>query len=155
MVIYDLVCEFEHEFEGWFKDSEELLTQQGNGLLQCPFCGSVNVIKKPTAAKLTKKSNTQTSLNDNQQSLITSDDSTSSDFQHVQQMLAHVHEFIDENFQDVGNKFAKQASDMHSGEQEPVNIKGTASRKELQELVDSGVDVLPVPPKPIDKKKLN
>lgn len=155
MIIYDLVCEFEHEFEGWFKTSDDLKAQQANGLLQCPFCDSPNVIKKLSAVKLTKKSNQASSTRSSQQGFISSDDTTNVDFQHVQELLTHVNDFIDENFQDVGDKFAETADSMHSGDKEPVNIKGTATQKELQELTDSGIDVLAIPPKPISKKKLN
>jgi hypothetical protein len=42
-------------------------------------------------------------------------------------MLTKVHEFIDSNFEDVGNKFADEALRMHRGEKELNNIRGTAS----------------------------
>ena len=62
MVIYDLVCDARHEFEGWFKNAEDLVSQQDKGLLSCPLCDSLEVIKKAAAPKLTRKSNS-TSIN--------------------------------------------------------------------------------------------
>ena len=44
---------------------------------------------------------------------------------------------------------------MHKGEKEVGNIRGTASSDELKELAEEGVNALPLPAKPIDKKKLN
>ena len=58
MVIYDLCCEFEHEFEGWFKNNDEFIEQQRSGLLTCPYCDSGVVHKKLSAPKVARKSNT-------------------------------------------------------------------------------------------------
>ena len=70
-------------------------------------------------------------------------------------MLTKVHEFIDSNFEDVGNKFADEALKMHKGEKQVTNIRGIASADEIKDLADQGVDTLPLPARPVDKKKLN
>ena len=57
MVIYDLVCQSGHEFEGWFKNADEFSSQQEAKILTCPFCGTGAVTKKLTAPKISKKSN--------------------------------------------------------------------------------------------------
>ena len=165
MVIYDLCCEFEHEFEGWFKNNDEFIEQQRSGLLTCPYCDSGVVHKKLSAPKVARKSNTvsQTSkAKDNvsndksvtDKSLVVGD-SESERFANLQTMLNKVHNYIDDNFQDVGNRFADEAISMHRGEKPAENIKGTVSREKMAELVDEGVQATPLPPKPIDKKKIN
>ena len=43
MIKYQLVCDQNHEFEGWFQGSEAYDEQAANGLLRCPLCDSVQV----------------------------------------------------------------------------------------------------------------
>lgn len=156
MVIYDLVCDANHEFEGWFKNAGDLLTQQEQGLLTCPVCDSVNIRKLVTAAKVTKKSNSSSSLATRSQTAVaTGSEPSSEKFKQLQQMLGQVHEFIDKNFEDVGNKFADEAISIHKGEKDPSNIRGTATKDQLKAMAEEGVEAIPLPPKPIDKNKLN
>lgn len=162
MVIYDLICEFGHEFEGWFKSRDELSSQQASGLLTCPYCDSDEVSKKLTAPKLGKKStatDTQDSVQDLQfptaQNVAIDSGASPEAYKKVQKMLGEVHNFIDANFEDVGNRFAEQALSIHRGEKEASNIRGTANQDQLADLAKEGVTALPMPPKPIDKKKLN
>lgn len=157
MVIYDLICDARHEFEGWFKNADDLVAQQENGLLGCPICGSLDVSKKVAAPKLTKKSNSvgRTQVNDVPEAVTNLNSGSPEAYNQLQSMLAGVHKFIDSNFEDVGNKFAKEALSMHRGEKEVSNIRGTASTEQLKGLAAEGVTALPLPAKPVDKKKLN
>jgi len=166
MVIYDLACEFGHSFEGWFKNSDDLVAQQNNGLLTCPYCESSMVSKKIAAPKVGKKSNagstsleTVPALSEGSHSIAVGGNSyqagTPKAFAELQKMLGKVHDYIDSNFTDVGNRFTEEAISIHKGEKEPANIRGTASKEQLKELVDEGVNALPIPKKPIDKDKLN
>ena len=43
MIKYQLICEKEHEFEGWFQSSDTFVEQCVAGILSCPFCETVNV----------------------------------------------------------------------------------------------------------------
>lgn len=83
------------------------------------------------------------------------DEKSADDFEYVQKLLHHVHDYIDENFVDVGNKFAEEAVSIHKGEKEAENIRGTANREQLTELANEGIQTLPIPPRPVEKKKLN
>jgi hypothetical protein len=49
------------------------------------------------------------------------------------------------NTEDVGQNFAEEARRMHYGESEERKIRGKASLEETQELLDEGIDVLPLP----------
>ena len=46
------ICENEHDFEGWFASSDAVLLQSKKGLIDCPYCGSVNVEKELAAPNL-------------------------------------------------------------------------------------------------------
>lgn len=156
MVIYDLACELGHEFEGWFKDAEDLVSQQTSGLLCCPVCESSQVIKKLAAPKLGKKSNAGKSRAPAVQNAVVSSGSTSLEaYSKLQKMLGEVHTFIESNFEDVGNRFTEEAISIHKGEKDPTNIRGTASAEQIKELAEEGVSALPLPAKPVDKTKLN
>lgn len=52
MIKYQLICEEDHEFEGWFGDSAAFESQQDSGLLTCPSCGSATVRRALMAPNL-------------------------------------------------------------------------------------------------------
>ena len=54
----------------------------------------------------------------------------------VRHILAHT--------EDVGERFAEEARRMHYGEADARNIRGQASAEETRELLDEGIDVLPL-----------
>ena len=43
MIKYQLICDQNHEFEGWFQGSAAFDEQAANGLLRCPLCDSGQV----------------------------------------------------------------------------------------------------------------
>ena len=43
MIKYQLICDQNHEFEGWFQASEAFDAQAESGLLRCPLCDSDQV----------------------------------------------------------------------------------------------------------------
>lgn len=156
MIIYDLICDSNHEFEGWFKDADDMASQQASGLLTCPLCDSANVVKKLTAPKLNKKSNSLPAepVSGGQEVAIASGQSPEK-FAELQEMLGKVHDYIEQNFTDVGNRFAEEAISIHRGEKDAENIRGTASQEQLEEMAEEGVAAVPLPPRPIDRKKIN
>jgi hypothetical protein len=52
MIKYQLICEKEHEFEGWFQSSDAFVEQCAAGILSCPFCETVNVRRALMAPNL-------------------------------------------------------------------------------------------------------
>ena len=49
MKVFDLACEHEHRFEGWFGSAEDYDAQLARGLVECPVCTS-KAIRKLLAA---------------------------------------------------------------------------------------------------------
>jgi len=49
------------------------------------------------------------------------------------------------NTQDVGDSFPEEARKMHYGEVEPRNIRGQATPRETEALIDEGIAVMPLP----------
>ena len=61
MIVYDLICDGAHRFEGWFGSSEDFADQAQNGLLSCPVCASEIVTKAPMAPAVAAKGNSDRS----------------------------------------------------------------------------------------------
>ena len=70
-------------------------------------------------------------------------------------MLNKVHDYVENNFENVGNQFSEQALSIHYGETESKNIRGRATKEQIKELAKEGVTTLLLPSKPVDKKDLN
>ncbi len=149
MVIYDLDCHAGHQFEGWFGKPEDYSEQAENGLLSCPVCGSTDVKRLPTASHVSTRPSTgrhEHRVRDKQPSarqLATAS------------ALENIHKYVDEHFEDVGADFPEEARKIHYGETEAHNIQGTATLEEAQDLLEEGVEALPLPPRLTDKNKLN
>jgi hypothetical protein len=58
--------------------------------------------------------------------------------------LRMLHQYIDNNFEDVGNKFAEIALKIHYGDEEKRNIKGTSTPQEEENLKEEGVQFIKV-----------
>lgn len=146
MIIYDLQCEALHRFEGWFKNQDDYEQQLGSGLLSCPVCGSDQVRKVPSATFISTPSGGE--VKGAMQELAAL-------HQQSAELIRGLHEYVEKHYDDVGTAFAEEARRMHYGEAEQRNIRGVASAAEVKELKDAGVAALPLPPKPVDKQKLN
>jgi hypothetical protein len=139
MVIYDLTCPAGHRFEGWFRQADEYQTQQQQGLLSCPQCGSDHISKLPTASRIQvgRKHAALKTLSESEES-----------------PLEQLRRFVAERFDDVGERFPEEARRIHYGEAEARDICGTASAQEARELLDEGVSIIPLPGS-VAKKDLN
>ncbi|MGC6516619.1 MAG: DUF1178 family protein [Candidatus Puniceispirillaceae bacterium] len=52
MIKYQLLCDQEHEFEGWFSNSASFNDQLAKGFVDCPVCGSDKVRRALMAPNL-------------------------------------------------------------------------------------------------------
>src|SRR5262245_57195598 len=52
MIVFDLHCEGEHRFEGWFGSARDFAAQKKRGLVSCPTCGSVKVARALSAPRI-------------------------------------------------------------------------------------------------------
>jgi hypothetical protein len=65
--------------------------------------------------------------------------------QMVQEAWMKMVKHVIANTEDVGQNFAEEARKMHYGESEERNIRGQASMAETQDLLEEGIEVLPLP----------
>lgn len=132
MIIYDIKCENGHKFEGWFKDRQAWIEQNARKLVCCPVCNSSNVDITPSSIAIMGKV------------------SKTADTPHViekspGQAIQSLHQYIAENFEDVGNKFAEVALKIHYGDEEKRNIRGTTTPQEEVNLKEEGVSFIKIP----------
>lgn len=142
MIRYALICEHEHEFEGWFGSSGDYDDQQSRGLLECPMCASKAVRKQIMAPAVSGTKRTAKEQSQPTQAMML-------------EAMSRIRKHVEENFDDVGDAFAKEARAMHEGKTEARGIYGQATPTEVKELVEDGVPVAPLPPEPPKKTQLN
>jgi hypothetical protein len=135
MIKYDLTCDHEHGFEGWFASSAEYDDQAGRGLVECPVCGSAAVRKQIMAPAVAgTKAKGAPDVAPQMRSM-------------MMEAMGTVRAHVEENFDYVGDAFAREARDIHEGKSEERGIYGEATPTEVKKLVEDGVPVAPLPPK--------
>ena len=140
MIRYDLVCENEHFFESWFKDSKSYQKQLEANEIACPKCNNSNISKSLMAPGIPKKTNTK-----NGNVIANSSSST------INNAIRKIRDEIKKNSDYVGDQFPEEARKIHYNEAEMRSIYGKASKKEITELVDEGIDIIQIPEIPDDK----
>ena len=68
-------------------------------------------------------------------------------------LAREVREHVEQNFDYVGDAFAREARDIHEGRSEKREIYGEATPAEVKKLKDDGVPVAPLPALPPDPAK--
>jgi hypothetical protein len=132
VIIYDVKCENGHKFEGWFKDRQAWIEQNAQRLICCPVCNSSNVEIAPSSITIMGKD------------AKTADKNSEKDIP-PGKALQWLQQFIENNFEDVGNKFAEVALKIHYGDEEKRNIKGTTTSQEEASLKEEGISFIKIP----------
>jgi len=142
MIVFDLGCDNDHRFEGWFASSDDFERQQKDRLLSCPLCGSTHINRLLTAARL-NTGRAEPSAQDER-----ADDGKSAQYANFDaaRMLKLISHIV-ENTEDVGRAFPEEARKIHYQESPERHIRGTASPQEVDALRDEGIEIvaLPVP----------
>ena len=137
MKVFNLSCDNEHPFEGWFASADEFDRQLEVKLVECPVCGSHAVRKLLSAPRLNLGAEApETSA---KQAVAMPNDAT------MQAMLLQMARHIHANTEDVGERFPEEARRIHYEEAPKRSIRGLASRDDAAQLADEGIEVMPVP----------
>lgn len=145
MIKYALVCDSEHGFEAWFASSSDYDDQSQSGLVECPYCASHSVEKQIMAPAVLGTKRTQGAQPDALKAMQSM----------MMQAAREVRSHVEENFDYVGDTFAREARDIHEGRSEKREIYGEASPADIKKLKDDGVPCVPLPDLPLDPKKAN
>ena len=136
MIKYNLLCKkCDLAFDSWFASSKEYDKLKKKQLLNCLGCGSLKVEKNLMAPKLISKN----SSHKNEKKDFTR-------YQKIKKTIREYQKFIKNNFDYVGENFAYEARSIHYNNKKKNNgIYGTASKQDLKELKEEGIDAQMVP----------
>jgi hypothetical protein len=160
MKVLDLQCQHQHRFEGWFGSEEDFQSQLARGLVECPLCGDASITKKLSAPRLNLSTSREVAVTQDATDSIAENvhptrtnqqNSAQNPLLHTvlqdpqfQAAYLHMARKIMATTEDVGTQFASEARKMHYGEAKERSIRGQASQDETLELLDEGIDVLPL-----------
>ena len=172
MKVLSLQCAAEHAFEGWFASEDDFQTQLARGMVECPLCADSSIVKLPSAPRLNLGVHSQASAAASRPAAdgvpvlpttslevqgrgpvadVTTLPHTSAGGDiaqaHTQAQAAFLRTLrrIVANTEDVGPDFANEARRMHYGEVDARSIRGQATAQEAIELIEEGIEVLPLP----------
>lgn len=134
MILYSLVCDSDHKFDGWFRNAEAFEEQTERGIVTCPICNSKAVSKALMAPAVTRSASEKVplSIGHPQQG-------------QLREMLRALRNKVTAEADYVGDKFAEEARKIHFKEVEARGIYGEATREEVAALAEDGVDFMPLP----------
>ena len=140
-------CSEQSDFDGWFQNIEAFEKQMNLGLINCPICGSENILKSLTAPSLKKiqNSNKRISIEEIEKNTFGYEK-----FKNITTILRSITKEIKENSTFVGDDFVNQARSMNKGTIEEKSIYGHGTKQEIEELKDEGIDVINIPWTPDD-----
>jgi hypothetical protein len=163
MIKYQLICDQNHEFEGWFQASAAFDAQAESGLLRCPLCDSDQVkraLMTPNLASPKRRKAIEPPLADlapkpanptlAQQLAPPTESEQVQAFGAALAKLRQLQQKITKDCRDVGDNFAEEARKIHYGEAEADGIYGRTTHEEREALEDEGIDVLDMPWLPPD-----
>ena len=135
MIKYSLICNSCNlTFESWFANSKDYEKLRKKNLLSCHNCNSIDVEKSLMAPSLISKKSNMLKKEDLKK------------YNKIKKTLSRYQKFIQNNFEYVGNNFAYEARAIHYNEKnKDKGIYGTASKKDLKELKEEGIDAQMIP----------
>ena len=135
MIKYSLSCKnCDLIFESWFASSKEYEKLKKKKFLNCHSCNSINIeISLMAPSLINKKPDAPASKELNT-------------YNKVKKKISEFQKFIKNNFEYVGNNFAYEARSIHyNNKKKEKNIYGTASKQDLKELKEEGIDAQTIP----------
>ena len=135
MIKYKLECKkCSLLFDSWFASSREYEKLRKKNYLNCHKCGSIKVEKTLMAPKLLNKTwEKDISIKDHK-------------YHKINEKIKEYKKFIKKNFEYVGENFAYEARSIHYKDKKRVKgIYGVASREEIKDLRDEGIDTEIIP----------
>jgi len=132
MIKYRLSCKnCKLIFDSWFATSKEYDKLKKKKLLNCYHCNSLKVEKTLMAPKLINKNFI---------------DEKNKDLKKYKDTIKKYQEFMKKNFEYVGENFSQKARSIYYNDnKEKKRIYGTASKKDLEELKEEGIDTQMIP----------
>ena len=135
MIKYRLKCKnCKKLFDSWFASSKEFEKLCKKNFLICHFCNSKNVTKTLMSPNIisNKRANMDTLKLKKKNEM--------------KKKILEFQNFIKKNFENVGNDFAYKARSLYyNNKGEKKGIYGNASKKQIRELQEEGIDTQVLP----------
>jgi hypothetical protein len=145
MIVFDLLCGTGHRFEGWFNSAEDFASQKQRKLLSCPTCGTSRVKRVPSASRVNlgaiEPRPTQAPAKSPAAESKSPQMEGRDPFAVAQMLYSRMLDEFLAKTEDVGKSFPEEARRIHYEEAPARPIRGQASQKEHDELVDEGIPV--------------
>ena len=135
MIKYKLICKnCDLKFDSWFASSKEYERLKKKKLLNCHNCNSVKVEKTLMAPQLINSKSKIDKKIDFEK------------YNKVKKTIKDYQKFVKDNFKYVGDNFAYEARSIHyNGKKKSKGIYGSASKEDLKELKEEGIDAQMIP----------
>ena len=135
MIKYKLFCKkCDLKFDSWFASSNEFERLKKKKLLTCHSCNSLNVEKTIMSPQLINTKSRKDEKIDLEK------------YNKVKKTIIGYQKFIKENFKFVGDNFAYEARSIHyDRKKKSKGIYGSASKQDLNELKEEGIDAQLIP----------
>jgi hypothetical protein len=140
MILYQLRCDKNHEFEAWFKGSAGFEAQNRKGAVECPFCGSARIAKAPMAPNVVGSRGGSEPEPKGEATRELAD--------RVVEAFSKIRRQVEDNCDYVGEAFPEEARRIHYGEKKSRGIYGEATTDEARRLDEEGIEVFPLPRTP-------
>lgn len=154
MIRYKLRCPKSHEFEAWFSSSSAYDRQAKRGQVSCPQCGATKIAKAPMAPNISARTKGRVPADPHAPAV--PDGASVARRQRVAvskemtELMRQIRKEVEAKADYVGPRFAEEARKIHHEEVPARGIYGEATAREVQELAEEGVEVLPLPTLPED-----
>ena len=160
MKVFDLRCDGDHRFEGWFGSDTDYTSQLARHMIECPVCGSIAIEKLPSAPRLNLSGATEPAATPAKGASIakasTTQPAPSQGQGRGQSIAPEILQELERRYLDfarevisktenVGERFAEEARKIHYEETPVRGIRGTATPEERRELLEEGIDVVSLP----------
>ncbi len=131
MIVLNLACRGGHQFEGWFASAEAFRSQMDAGLVNCPHCGDADLRQLPSVPHVARQPRSEAAPQEQRE-------------RDGERLIRALRRLIDSS-EDVGTRFPEEARRMHYEDVPARSIRGIATFDETRELLEEGIDVLPLP----------
>ena len=135
MIKYRLICkDCETTFDSWFSSSKEYERLKKKNFINCHICNSLSVEKTLMSPSiLTLKNYSRT-------------DAQIQKYKKTKEVISKYQKYIKKNFDYVGENFAYEARSIHyKNKKASKGIYGTATKKDLKELKEEGIEAALIP----------
>ena len=135
MIKYRIICRnCETIFDSWFSSSNEYERLKKKDFLNCHICNSLNVEKTLMAPSVFISKNNSKTVNQIKK------------YKEIKEIVLKQQKFIKKNFEYVGENFTYEARSVHyKNKKNSKGIYGTATKEDLKELKEEGIEAELIP----------